>query len=30
VCPKKIPLTTSIGRAGWAATVRALKRFFDR
>jgi succinate dehydrogenase / fumarate reductase iron-sulfur subunit len=30
VCPKKIPLTTSIGRAGWATTVRALKRFFDR
>jgi succinate dehydrogenase / fumarate reductase iron-sulfur subunit len=30
VCPKKIPLTTSIGRAGRAATVRAVKRLFDR
>lgn len=30
VCPKKIPLTTSIGRAGRAATVHSLKTFFDR
>jgi succinate dehydrogenase / fumarate reductase iron-sulfur subunit len=30
VCPKKIPLTTSIGRAGRAATVHSLKKFFDR
>ncbi len=30
VCPKKIPLTTSIGRAGRAATVRAVQRIFDR
>ncbi len=30
VCPKSIPLTTSIGRAGRAATVRVFKRFFDR
>jgi succinate dehydrogenase / fumarate reductase, iron-sulfur subunit len=30
VCPKKIPLTTSIGRAGRAATVRAVQRLFDR
>lgn len=29
VCPKKIPLTTSIGRAGRAATVRAIKKWFD-
>ncbi len=29
VCPKHIPLTTSIARAGRAATVRGLKRFFD-
>jgi succinate dehydrogenase / fumarate reductase iron-sulfur subunit len=28
VCPKKIPLTTSIGRAGRAATVRMLQRWF--
>lgn len=28
VCPKKIPLTTSIGRAGRAATVYGLKRIF--
>jgi succinate dehydrogenase / fumarate reductase iron-sulfur subunit len=28
VCPKKIPLTTSIGRAGRAATVHAIKRLF--
>jgi succinate dehydrogenase / fumarate reductase iron-sulfur subunit len=30
VCPKKIPLTTSIGRAGRAATLHSLKKFFDR
>jgi succinate dehydrogenase / fumarate reductase iron-sulfur subunit len=30
VCPKEIPLTTSIGRAGRAATVHSLKRWFDR
>lgn len=29
VCPKEIPLTTSIARAGRAATVHAIKRFFD-
>ncbi|MDZ4780634.1 MAG: succinate dehydrogenase iron-sulfur subunit [Planctomycetia bacterium] len=28
VCPKKIPLTTSIGRAGRALTVHAIKRWF--
>src|SRR4051812_21776504 len=28
VCPKKIPLTTSIGRAGRATTVRMLKKWF--
>lgn len=30
VCPKKIPLTTSIARAGRAVTVYAIKKFFDR
>ncbi len=30
VCPKKIPLTRSIARAGRAATVWVVKRFFDR
>src|SRR5262249_37780692 len=30
VCPKRIPLTTSIGRAGRAATKRAISRLFDR
>jgi succinate dehydrogenase / fumarate reductase iron-sulfur subunit len=30
VCPKAIPLTTSIGRAGRATTKRLLTRFFDR
>ena len=30
VCPKHIPLTRSIGRAGRAATVRAIRRIFDR
>jgi len=28
VCPKKIPLTTSIARAGRATTVRMLKKWF--
>ena len=30
VCPKSIPLTTSIGRAGRATTVRTITKFFDR
>jgi len=30
VCPKDIPLTTSIARAGRAATVYAIKKIFDR
>jgi succinate dehydrogenase / fumarate reductase iron-sulfur subunit len=30
VCPKEIPLTTSIGRAGRAATIYSVKRWFDR
>ena len=30
VCPKEIPLTTSIGKAGRAATVQWLKKLFDR
>jgi succinate dehydrogenase / fumarate reductase iron-sulfur subunit len=30
VCPKEIPLTTSIARAGRAATVQKLKKWFDR
>jgi succinate dehydrogenase / fumarate reductase iron-sulfur subunit len=30
VCPKEIPLTTSIARAGRATTVHAIKKFFDR
>ncbi|MBM3964645.1 MAG: succinate dehydrogenase iron-sulfur subunit [Planctomycetes bacterium] len=30
VCPKEIPLTTSIARAGRAATVYAFKKIFDR
>lgn len=30
VCPKEIPLTTSIARAGRAATVYAIKKIFDR
>lgn len=29
VCPKSIPLTTSIARAGRATTVHALKQLFD-
>jgi succinate dehydrogenase / fumarate reductase iron-sulfur subunit len=28
VCPKEIPLTTSIGRAGRAATIRSIKKWF--
>lgn len=28
VCPKEIPLTTSIGRAGRAVTVYSIKKFF--
>ncbi|MCH5373255.1 MAG: succinate dehydrogenase iron-sulfur subunit [Planctomycetes bacterium] len=30
VCPKEIPLTTSIARAGRATTVYAIKKLFDR
>ncbi len=30
VCPKSIPLTTSIARAGRAATIHSIKRWFDR
>jgi succinate dehydrogenase / fumarate reductase iron-sulfur subunit len=30
VCPKEIPLTTSIGKAGRQATVRVLKKWFDK
>ena len=30
VCPKRIPLTRSIARAGRAATVLAIKKIFDR
>jgi succinate dehydrogenase / fumarate reductase iron-sulfur subunit len=30
VCPKEIPLTTAIARAGRAATLHTLKRWFDR
>jgi succinate dehydrogenase / fumarate reductase iron-sulfur subunit len=30
VCPKSIPLTTSIARAGRAATVRMFTQWFDR
>jgi succinate dehydrogenase / fumarate reductase, iron-sulfur subunit len=30
VCPKKIPLTTSIGRAGRAVTIHAIKKWFDK
>ncbi len=30
VCPKEIPLTTSIARAGRAATVQTLKKWFDK
>lgn len=30
VCPKEIPLTTSIARAGRAATVHTVKKWFDK
>ena len=30
VCPKEIPLTTSIARAGRAATIHVIKKWFDR
>ena len=30
VCPKEIPLTTSIARQGRAATFHVLKKWFDR
>ncbi|MEM7475664.1 MAG: succinate dehydrogenase iron-sulfur subunit [Planctomycetota bacterium] len=30
VCPKEIPLTTSIGKAGRSATIHTLKKLFDR
>jgi len=30
VCPKHIPLTTSIARAGRATTVRMIQRWFDK
>jgi succinate dehydrogenase / fumarate reductase, iron-sulfur subunit len=30
VCPKEIPLTTSIARAGRATTVHAVKKWFDK
>jgi succinate dehydrogenase / fumarate reductase iron-sulfur subunit len=30
VCPKNIPLTTSIAKAGRATTIHALKKWFDR
>jgi succinate dehydrogenase / fumarate reductase, iron-sulfur subunit len=30
VCPKEIPLTTSIARAGRSTTVHAIKKAFDR
>ncbi len=30
VCPKHIPLTTSIAKAGRATTIHALRKFFDR
>ena len=30
VCPKEIPLTTSIARAGRATTLHTLKKWFDR
>ncbi|MBN1851177.1 MAG: succinate dehydrogenase iron-sulfur subunit [Pirellulales bacterium] len=29
VCPKEIPLTTSIARAGRATTIHTIKKFFD-
>lgn len=30
VCPKEIPLTTSIARAGRQATIHSIKKWFDR
>ncbi|MEM9369443.1 MAG: 4Fe-4S dicluster domain-containing protein, partial [Planctomycetota bacterium] len=30
VCPKEIPLTTSIARAGRATTLHAIKQWFDK
>jgi succinate dehydrogenase / fumarate reductase iron-sulfur subunit len=30
VCPKEIPLTTSIARAGRAATVQVIKKWFEK
>jgi len=30
VCPKEIPLTTSIAKAGRQTTVRSIKKWFDR
>ena len=30
VCPKEIPLTTSIARAGRATTIQAIKNWFDK
>jgi succinate dehydrogenase / fumarate reductase iron-sulfur subunit len=30
VCPKNIPLTRSIGEAGRATTLHAIKKWFDR
>jgi succinate dehydrogenase / fumarate reductase iron-sulfur subunit len=30
VCPKEIPLTTAIARAGRAATLHTLRKWFDR
>ena len=30
VCPKEIPLTTSISRAGRETTLHAIKSWFDR
>lgn len=30
VCPKEIPLTTSIARAGRATTIHTIKKWFDR
>ena len=30
VCPKEIPLTTSIARAGRAVTVYTIKKWFDK
>ncbi|MFN5771332.1 MAG: succinate dehydrogenase iron-sulfur subunit, partial [Pirellulaceae bacterium] len=30
VCPKEIPLTTSIAKAGRAVTLYSIKKLFDR